>query len=438
MIFPGLFNKKKINLQRTTLFIFYSGIFLLPSALSISAIFLFTALILKYFESPRDYFKDKWNIPFLLSGIFMLISTISHFFFLSSSTGDLWDPKLSIIGLLNWIPFFGLFWGVQPFINTALDRKKLAQILISGTIPVAITGFLQYYFNFHGPFEFLNGLITWYQRPITESSGLSGLFSNPNYAGSWLNIVWPFCIACFLTEKNNLIRKNTILFILLSIGYCIVLTNSRNAWGGLIISIPLVIGIDSLIWMIPLFFVITLVLLLTISPNFQGVLQDNLRLFIPRKIWTEFSKEGFIGMDISRIGIWTYALSFIFSSPFIGYGAASFPLLLELETSFWKGHSHNIFLEISHSYGIPAALILLITILFILIISWKIIFIKSQIRLSENFFEKAWWTSFLVLLLSQLVDVQYFDGRISISFWILLAGLKNIISSKIKNYSNAD
>jgi len=33
----------------------------------------------------------------------------------------------------------------------------------------------------------------------------------------------------------------------------------------------------------------------------------------------------------------------------------------------------------------------------------------------------------MLFLFSQLVDVQYFDGRISITFWILLAGAKNII-----------
>ena len=45
----------------------------------------------------------------------------------------------------------------------------------------------------------------------------------------------------------------------------------------------------------------------------------------------------------------------------------------------------------------------------------------------DNLFEKAWFTSFFVLLCSQMVDIEYFDGRISIVFWILLAGLKNII-----------
>ena len=36
-----------------------------------------------------------------------------------------------------------------------------------------------------------------------------------------------------------------------------------------------------------------------------------------------------------------------------------------------------------------------------------------------------------VLFISQLWDIQYFDGRVSIVFWILLAGLKEVITPKV-------
>ena len=54
---------------------------------------------------------------------------------------------------------------------------------------------------------------------------------------------------------------------------------------------------------------------------------------------------------------------------------------------------------------------------------------ENESLLSKYFFyEKAWVSSLIVLVLSQLVDIQYFDGRISLAFWILLAGSRNIIS----------
>ena len=48
----------------------------------------------------------------------------------------------------------------------------------------------------------------------------------------------------------------------------------------------------------------------------------------------------------------------------------------------------------------------------------------------KNINEKAYWAASFIFLISQLVDVQYFDGRISIVFWLLLAGLKTIIDEK--------
>ena len=65
--------------------------------------------------------------------------------------------------------------------------------------------------------------------------------------------------------------------------------------------------------------------------------------------------------------------------------------------------------------------------------SLKIIFreysFKNRLN-SNNLFENAWYFSLIVLIISQMFDVQYFDGRISFIFWILLAGMKNKITNK--------
>ena len=59
-------------------------------------------------------------------------------------------------------------------------------------------------------------------------------------------------------------------------------------------------------------------------------------------------------------------------------------------------------------------------------------------NLSDIYFERAWCTSFFVLLLSQMFDVQYFDGRISVAFWILLSGLRCMFKEKVNSmiYTN--
>ena len=51
-------------------------------------------------------------------------------------------------------------------------------------------------------------------------------------------------------------------------------------------------------------------------------------------------------------------------------------------------------------------------------------------KLDINYIDRAFWTALFFFLISQLVDVQYFDGKVSLITWILMAGLKNIIMDK--------
>ena len=132
-------------------------------------------------------------------------------------------------------------------------------VLISSTFPVLVTGFGQYFFNWTGPFETLNGLIIWYQRPIENPAGLSGLFNNQNYAGSWLNIVWPFCLVLFLEKRNDFAQKTISLAFVFSISLAAFLTYSRNSWLGLIISFPIILGKKIINLLLPLIILIALI-----------------------------------------------------------------------------------------------------------------------------------------------------------------------------------
>ena len=48
----------------------------------------------------------------------------------------------------------------------------------------------------------------------------------------------------------------------------------------------------------------------------------------------------------------------------------------------------------------------------------------------ENIIDKAWVSATIIFLISQLIDVQYYDARISLVFWILLAGVKCIAEER--------
>ena len=418
--------KNYINEKSLSQKFFDLGIFLLPSAVPISIFLLIISSINSYLKSGRDFLRDKWNIPFLIAALLIILGAVVNTFYHNSQA--IIENHIFWLGIANWIPLFLIFWGIQPYLKSKSQRKNCSIILISGSLPVILTGIGQYFFNWTGPFSTLNGLIVWYQRPIQFPGGLTALFNHANYAGSWLNIIWPFILASFLNNQKNLLRKSIIITFLASISLSIILTNSRNAWISLVNSSLLFLGIKSLIFTLFILFIFLALMIICNSKSFEGPIQTFAKSIIPENVWMEFSELGFQGLDITRLEIWQITLNLILKRPLIGYGASTFSFIFLSESNLWKGHSHNLPLEIAFSFGIPTAIIICITIIFILLLAFRKTFLKGDRKNEYFFYEKAWVSSLIVLVLSQLVDIQYFDGRISLAFWILLAGSRNIIS----------
>ena len=399
--------------------IFLVGSFLLPSAFTLGTVILLTCVFYGVFIG-KGYFKDKLNKIFFVAGIFLIISAFVHSNFNDYLSEYRINHALSWIGLANWIPFFLCFWGFQPYLNSNIKRRRTEIALLAGTLPVIITGIGQSFFNWHGPMDTLNGLIIWYQRPIEGITGMTGLFNNPNYTGLWLNLILPFCLAETINLKNNEFKRIITYLFSFSFTLCTILTNSRAAWICISLGSVVMLGRKGLKLIFPLLISISLIIGSTIYPIFGYKIQFLLRSIIPNNIWMEFTD-----FQISRLDIWNTALKYIINFPIFGTGGGSFPDIYMYETGLWKGHAHNLPLELFLSYGIPAGIIILLPIMYLFIFSTKTIFFNRLIQMS--IFDKAWVISIMLFLFSQLVDVQYFDGRISILFWILLAGAKNII-----------
>ncbi len=430
---------KKIIVDFNLEKIFKTAIFFLPSAPLISAILILISGIFSVFKRKSSYFGDKWNIPFFGLGLLIIISTIYSTYQIINDPNEIYNfasnnlefssrylISSNWLRLFNWIPYFWLFWVLQYFSFSYEQRKSIGLILISGTVPVFITGILQYFFDINGPFIFLNGLITWYSKPIDSYNGLSGLFSNANYTGTWLNIIWPFSIAFLIEKKEKLYSKIISVIFLLLTFFSTILTLSRNAWIGLFLGFIILFGPKILKLFLPLItFIISPIIVSTSIIN-NEVLTNFTRKFVPKIFWEyKFKNIGLESIEnFGRLEIWKLAIEYISISPFWGLGSSAFPLLFEINKGIYKGHTHNLFLEIAFSYGIISAL------LFFLIIS-LIIWMAYKKNIHENnklkLYDQAWRASFIVVLFSQMFDLQYFDFRIGIMFWFLLGGLRNLI-----------
>ena len=405
-----------INFQN----IFFLGVFLIPSAVLPGLVCILTSLIYSLISKKKSSLSNPSNLILIFSAGLMIFNAAT--IYLKNINNDVpnWSSMDSFIGLFNWIPFFVLFWGLQPYLKNIENRRIFSVCIVSGTIPIIFTAIGQYFFNWNGPFDFY-GLITWFQRPLNLNEGVTGLFHNPNYAGTWLSIVWPFSLEIFLRNYKNNSKKIISGFISLSILITALLSFSRNTLIGILIT--LLVSLSFKFFPIILFSFIFLEILILISfiliklgfvtiiadistSNFENIINFNYQYAFP------------------RIEIWFKSISLISKRVWGGWGATSFP---DIYKSSYPGldiqHTHNIVLELAYNFGIPLAIILSLFVLYIIFKSYTIL----SKRVNNQLINKFWMISILVIFVSHLFDITNYDGRFNTISWILLAGVKCII-----------
>ena len=421
--------KKNINIVDIGNKFFLIGIFFLSSALPISGFFLLISVIISFSINKSYIYKDKIDFLLFLSIGLIIFSTFNFSFINRPNILSNYNISYAWLNLFNWIPVFFLYWNFQLYLSNNNQRINFSKALLSGCFPVILSFILQKYFKFFGPFETLNGSIVWFQK--TGQNGFSGLFSNPNYAGIWLALVLPFSL--FLLQKSKIkISKFLILLFCISISYGIFLTSSRNAFLGLFITIFILYGFRKFVFILLLsistFLTCDLILFLV---NGKTILKDYLS--------SNSLIEKVVNFNASpRIEIWQSALSRIKERPIQGWGPSTFPLLhKEYNKAFFvpkeiidAGHSHNMPLELAHNFGIPLAILLISIIFFLLFKSFKSIYFEYKPY--DNFLlNKAWLASTLIIFISHLTDITYYDGKISILIGTLFAGLKCISNKQL-------
>ena len=425
--------KKGINFFRI-------GIFLLPSAFFISTIFILIASIKNFRQKGKKLLKNNWHYPLYISTILILLSSFYNYFSFGKIENLQIENKISIfLDIANWVPFFYIFISCKSFLSSLILRREFCILLISGSLPIFLSGFYQFLlfkFNFpesfYGPYEMLKGLVVWYQRPININGevGITSIFNNPNYLGCWLIVLLPFSIALLMEKNKEFYKKIFSLIFLLMIIILIVLTRSKAAINLLALSIPITFNfnLSITIFLMMLYFISTGIIIyianLDIPLNFQ---------IIPKAILDDYSRES-LSENISRefrFNIWINAINFIKIDPIFGLGAGIFPMIYLLKKGNWVAHTHNLFLELAFNHGILLASTIIIFIIFL--ISKSFYALKdsfSNEKLNNTFLNKTWWCSAVLLILSQMVDIQYYDGRVSMTLWLLLSGLLSIIEEK--------
>ena len=393
---------------------FQIGLLFLASSALLGGLFLLVALILgsRHREKPL---ADPATRVLLLASLLMVLSAAASY-----------SGWLAWVGLGNWLPFFWAFWGFQPYLATPEARRRVGWMLVAGTVPVVVTGFGQLFLGWSGPFQALNGAIIWHLVAGGNPTGrLAGLFDYANIAGSWLALAWPFTLAALVQPGLSRPARALILTMAAAVAAAVLLTDSRNAWGALVLALPLVLGAASWSWLLPLLVVVLAVVSAATLPGVPEALQQPARELVPEAIWGRLSDLRYSGqrpLAITRLAQWGTALTLIGERPWLGWGAAAFSLIYPLRTGHWHGHPHNLPIDLALSHGLPVAVLVVGLVLALLGRS------AQRGMVTGALFDRAWWASAVVLVALHASDIPMYDSRINVAGWVLLAGLRAFLA----------
>jgi hypothetical protein len=388
---------------------FQLGVFLLPASAFLGAVLLFVSLV-QGSRRRAPWWSDGCNRWLLAIAGLMLVGCLGAY-----------SGWLAWVGLGNWLPFLGLL-GLPGVCGHPQARRRTGLWFLAGTVPVIVTGLGQLYLGWAGPWQVLGGLIPWWITKGGNPPGrLSGLFDYANITGSWLALVWPFSLAALLQRSLPWQRRALALALAASLVASLDPTDSRNAWGALVLALPIVVGPASWLWLLPL-------LLLDDRSRGPGQPADGAsraptlgpgagarsdlgapeRSPLRRPQAPGDHPPGPVGRGRGPDR----------RAPLAGLGAAAFSLIYPLRTGHRHGHTHNLPIDLAISFGLPVAAMVIGFVAWLLLRSVRLGMLQAAV------FERAWWAAALVLVALHATDMPLYDSRINIAGWILLAGLR--------------
>jgi hypothetical protein len=226
-----------------------------------------------------------------------------------------------------------------------------------------------------------------------------------------------------------------ILVLALGLNSCtLVLTHSRNAWIVAFLTL-LVFGLYQRYYRI-IAFLLGLVASVFWAA-FGPIAQGSFRRIIPAFFWARLTDQGFDRpvADL-RITQWQFAWSMTTERPWSGWGLRNFTPLYEAQMGTWLGHPHSTFLMLSAETGIPLTLLLMGVVGWILAQGvqrwhqWRAAIEPGTGHLGDRWVLFTYLVSFGGCAVFSSFDVTFFDFRVNLLNWFLLAAIAGVCGDR--------
>lgn len=374
-------------------------------------IFTFVALVLKSIIAKGFKWRfDGLGNALIVFLMFMFISCVFSF-----ARGK------SLMVWAMYLVFVGFYFVI---INSIKNKEQLVSILkvfvIAGLI-VSLYGVMQYAFGWTSSEN------AWIDTEMFEDAvvRVDSTMENPNVLGEFLLLYLPLSAVFMLREKSGKLSKvfygGAFLIGLL----CMLFTQSRGCWLGLILSMAVFICFyNGKLWgLLPLALIA-------------------LPFVMPETMIARFMSVGNM-KDTStsyRVYIWlgTFRMLKDFWIGGIGMGEGAFGTVYPLYSysSIVAPHSHNTFLQLLVEGGI-AALLIFITIMAVFLKKLSVVFRETKKGGLTNLLILAIGSGVVGFLLQSMFDYTFYNYRMMAMFFMIIAlGMSFRFIKEVKDEKN--
>jgi len=381
----------------------------------------------------------------------------------------------AFIGLANFLPFFLVFASFSELIQTPAQLRRIAWLLVIGSIPVVIIGLGQQFWGWAGHVQLLGSVVDWQIDPRGTPPGrMASIFVYANVLASYLVVTVPLSLGLWIERHGRQEQRHAkervyrdtgdgesgdgesgdgeirefvgqkhktsndsflapVLFLtLLGNAAALILTDSRNAWAIALLACLAFAIHQGWRWFLAIMSTATSGMLWAAFGPAPG--RDWLRMIVPAFFWSRLNDQLYPNRIYAELRVtqWKFAESLIQQRPWTGWGLRNFTPIYQEQMHFLIGHPHNLVLMLACETGIPA------TLLFLCLVGWVVIrsvrlLRRWRIRLDRMPTDSSisndplllftYLTAFLSLALFSLFDVTLFDVRMNLIGWLLLASL---------------
>lgn len=375
----------------------------------------------------RNFYKTVLRSPICIS-----LLAVSGLMILSSAFA--FSREEAFLQLTNFLPFF-VFFAFLPFLFKGSGKlEQLAIDLVITSIPVNIVAFVEYLIKS----PYIPGSIQRWQfidwlRSAPHKGRAMVMFEHPNALASYLVLILGLGLGLILlqsVQQRGVADRSRKLQRLYPPGWLVYAAVYLNLLGifssgsrnGMLIAISQLVVFS-------LFVKANRTVLISGLLSLLAVVVAAALVGIGGRA---VSLEGLT--DDPRVGVWQIALELIRERPLLGWGLGNYKFLYPariIDPVFDKiFHPHNFWLLLASEAGLLVMVGLTVVVGYVCFRAVHLL-VTKQLAASDRPLMLGYLFAFWGCVAFALFDVTFYDARINVLNWIILAGIYSLTESSV-------